>query len=237
MKSRLLALALLACVAPAFGQSAMHYGYAVGGDPQARPVQAFDDGATLYIQLRDATDPPAPIGPQGPMAYTLRGPYMLLPIVPAVTLRFGPYSAWVRGAGAADVEPGVVSVRRPVEVHDLPAPASQPPAAMRAGAAPVSRPPASTVAGEIVATGAAGTRSEGSASAGADAAVSYARAREPAAYAAWRGKRVVIRADGSSAGATAALAGQAICRKTQAASCTVDFRGGPDGQLAIAEAH
>ena len=231
MKHRLLALALLACTAPAFGQSAMHYGYAVGGDPQARPVQAFDDGVALYIQLRDSTNPPAPIGPAGPLAYTLRGPYMVLPITASVTLRFGPYSAWVRGTG--DAEPGVVSVSRPVEVHDIPQPVVAAPVVASAPP-PRSSPLAGGVGGEIVATGPAGTRSVGSP--GGAQAISYTQASETATFVALRGKRVVIRADGSSAGASAALAGRAACEKAQASACTVEFQGGPDGQLAIVEA-
>lgn len=236
MSRALLLAGLLLAAIPGAAQQVMHYSYTVTGDAQARPIQAFDDGARLYVQLRHPDTPPAPIGPSGPLAYTLRGPYLVLPLVPSVTLVYGPYSARVLATGNGDVEPGVVSVTRPVEVHDrppVPAPAWRPPSVPSAVRQPA---PVGVVSGEIVATGAAGTRASGAATEGAQV-VTFGAGAQSGTFAGWRGKQVTIRADGTTAGATAALASRTACRTSGAEACAIDYQGAPAGRLLIVETH
>lgn len=249
-------LALALAVGGAQAATTMNYGYTVSGDPQARPIQAFDDGQRLYVQFRDVTSPPAPIGADGPLAYTIRGPYLVLPILSSVQLRYGPFSAWVRADGMADA-PGVASVTRPIEVspRDLAADGAQPvavaaPALPRTLPAPPAVSPRETaaggVSGEIVAVGDAGERSSAGESS-ADAArpapvpaagartITFAEGRTKASFQDFAGRRVVIRADGTTGGATAALAARSSCEAAHAVACAVEYRGAPGGQLYIAE--
>lgn len=231
-----LSLSLSLALGQASAQSAMNYGYQVSGDPQARPIQAFDDGQKLYVQFRDVTSPPAPIGAAGPLAYSIRGPYLVLPIVSSVQLRFGPYTAWVRADGAADVSPGVVSVTRPVEV---PADALAPVVARpQQAAAPTSTAGARAVSGEIAASGPAGERRAVEAPAGRSApgAVDFADASSANAFAGMRGQRVEIRADGTAAGARAAQAALRACRGV-AARCSVAYSGAPNNKIMIVESN
>lgn len=257
MKSlSLLAVALAVASASASAQN-INYSYRVTGDAQARPVQAFDDGRQLYIQLRDATSPPAPMGAAGPILYTMRGPYMVMSIVPSVQLRYGPYTAMVQSSATGDASPGVVSVTRPIEVSEsaLTAPAAIVPAYVPAPAPVRYAQPATAstgrVTGEIVATGPAGTRTTTVAASGSDAvrharevgstaavpvdqSVGYDAGKARATYSPWRGRKLVIRADGTTAGASAALAGRAACRSA-GATCTIEYRGAAAGQLNIVE--
>lgn len=139
----LLAGVLLASVVGAQGQSASLY--RVDGDAQAAPIQAFiatsaDAGDLLYVQLRNPATPPAPIGPNGPIPYVMRGPYMVLPPVAMVTLKYGPYTATVRALAAAHASPDVISVTQPVDALAPPPAPPRPPAAPRSGVVPVLTP-------------------------------------------------------------------------------------------------
>lgn len=235
---RLAALALALLMAGQATAAGINYAYQVSGDPQAKPVQAFDDGRQLFVQLRDPTDPPAPIGPAGPIPYQIRGPYLVLPIMGSVTLQFGPYQARILAQGAGDAAPGVVSVTRPVEVTDAataaPRPAYVPPA-------PVAVMPANAVTGEIVVAGPARTNRTELAPAAPTAApgfeersLSFDAAARASAFDGLRKKSLVLRADGSSAGARAALASKAACNSA-GARCVVEFKGAPAGQILIVE--
>lgn len=245
MRATPLLAALLLAFGSAHAQSAMNYAYQVTGDPQARPIQAFDDGQKLYVQFRDVNSPPAPIGAGGPLSYTIRGPYLVLPIVQSVQLRYGPFSAWVRAEGAADAAPGVVSVSRPVEVPigELSAPVAAPAARPVASMSPmIVTPPASGVSGEIVAVGEAGTRKAAEptaapapVSASGARTITFEEARDRSSFADFAGKRVVIRADGTSAGASAAIAARGACAANKTTGCFIEYRGAPSGQLFIAE--
>lgn len=238
MRYSVLLLGLL-CASGVSAQS-MSYAYRVSGDPQARPVQAFDDGSQMYVQLRDSTNPPIPVGPNGPMLYSIRGPYMVMPITGNITLRFGPFSAYVQRDGAADVAPGVVSVTQPVEVSKQLLQGVQPaPAPAPVVARGVSAPLAASVEGGIEATGPKGkfaidgaTVSESAAP--RNGALTFSEAKEKGTYAAYQGKAVLIQADGSSLGATAALAAKKACTEAQA-RCVVQFRGAPAGKINLVE--
>jgi len=216
----------------------------VWGDAQARPVQAFDDGRALYLQLRNPAEPPAVMGPNGPLAYSMHGPYMVLPILPYMHLQYGPYQATVQSTGSAEGMPGVVSVTSPVEVpHTLPV--AVPPVTVQ----PVV-PPASlygnittgapnTVFGQIVATNTStgastSTRlNAGNLRSGGNT-FTYVDARAASTWEARRNQQWVIRADGTAAGAKAALDSQASCTSAKA-TCTIEYRGAPAGTLVISE--
>ncbi|MEY2152285.1 hypothetical protein AB7849_15375 [Rhodanobacter sp. 115] len=99
MKRFRLSVALVAAfiAMPAFAHKTpdVDSDYRVTGDPQAAPVQVFRLDGTLYLQLRDTHAVPAPIGVNGPIAYRIYGPYMLLPAVSEVTLHYGNSTAYV----------------------------------------------------------------------------------------------------------------------------------------------
>jgi len=76
----------------------------IEGDRQAAPIQALSDGETLFLQLRNPADPPAPINADGkPMTYRIRPPYMEVAPVSMLTLVYGDYRAVVRDERASTV--------------------------------------------------------------------------------------------------------------------------------------
>lgn len=240
-----LAIGVLAGGAFAFADAAViNSHYQVIGDEQASPIQAFDDGRALYLQLSNPADPPAPVGPAGPMAYTIRGPYMVLPIVPAFSLRFGPYQARVIADGAsmagAGDDGGVVSMTAPVDASarapaavvagaELPAPSGPPRSAWGAGG----------VNGTITVTGRNGEVMQSPPppslpSVYPQATISeYAYGALPADR--FRGdRRYMLKADGTSAGARAVLQAKGACDKARA-QCNVQYAGASAGKIKIEE--
>jgi len=234
-----LMLALLACLSAARAAT-INGDWVVSGAPQARPVQAFDDGTSLYIQLRDPTDPPAPIGPGGPLSYRIRGYYMVVPLTPRVVLRYGPHEAVVESRTAAPGA-GIVSVTRPVGAAEVEIRAAEVQHHAPLPAAPV---PASAAqaefGGEIVVSGPSGVRqarvAEPETPAAGPISVSFDEAERDAAWSAWRGKRVRVLADGTTAGARAAQRAQAACAKA-GAKCEIEYRGSVAGRLQVVEAN
>lgn len=231
MRFRALTLAALLALAPA-AALAINDQYAVSGDGPAQPVQAFDDGQWLYVQLRDPMMPPAPIGPNGPVQYQMRGPYLVLPLMDRVELRLGHYRAHVVRAGhmAAD---GIVSITAPVGLS-LHAPVAAKPAA----APPTAQPQAGglmveSVSGEIVANGSRGAARSRVGTVGASSALAPAVAANPEAYSSF-GASLTLVADGTAAGARAVLAAREACEKS-GRSCSVEYRGAPAGQITVAE--
>lgn len=95
----------------AFAAMNINHSYRVAGDAFVAPVQAFDDGASLYLQLRDASRPPAVFTPEGvAVSYTIRPPYMVLPLANKLVLKYGQRQASVESAsprpqGAASAVP------------------------------------------------------------------------------------------------------------------------------------
>jgi len=216
----------------------------VWGDVQARPVQAFDDGRALYLQLRNPAEPPAVMGPNGPLAYSMHGPYMVLPILPYMHLQYGPYQATVQSTGSAEGLPGVVSVTSPVEVP-LTLPVAVPPVTAQPVEVPrsvygnITSGAPNTVYGQIVATSGAGrATSSGNIHAGRAASggntFTYLDAKAASTWDARRNKQWTIRADGTAAGAKAALESQSVCTSSNA-TCTIEYRGAPAGTLVISE--
>lgn len=243
---RPLALALALLLAGSASAANINYAYQVTGDAQARPVQAFDDGRQLFIQLRDPRDPPAPIGPSGPIAYQMRGPYIVLPLMSSVLLQYGPYQARVLANGAADAAPGVVSVTRPVEVTESTGVATAAPSSryVPPALAPVAAmAPSNVVTGEIVAVGPSGTKRADLPTTGANTArsgdyeertVSFEDATKRSAFDGLRARSLVLRADGSTAGARAVLAARSACTSA-GARCQIDYKGAPAGKILIVE--
>lgn len=246
----LLVVLLLAVTAPA-GAQQINGGYRLSGDAQARPVQAFDDGRQLFVQLRDPTSPPAPIGPGGPVAYTIRGHYLVMPILPFVQLRYGPYTAHVTAHGHPGQGGGVVSVNRPVEVNEgplmvtptptvAPTVAVMPVTVVRPEPASVAAP-RSGVSGEISASGPRGSitaealpepAAKPTPAPRGPQQLSITAAGEASSFAGLRGQRVTVRADGSSRGATAALTARRTCTAA-GATCVIEYRGAPAGFLTL----
>jgi len=234
MRVKALLLAALLAIGPASAQS-INDAYSVSGDAPALPVQAFDDGQWLYVQLRDPMNPPAPFGPHGPIQYQMRGPYLVLPILSDVTLRLGHFQARVTSGGAA--LGGIVSLTSPVGVNVEPERRSASPAqysvAPAAAAAPLM---ADAVSGEIVVDGPSGVSRNaigtGSSVAGGRAVAATAAA--VAATYAGLAQALVLTADGTAAGASAVLAARDVCTKT-GRSCTVEYRGAPAGHINVSE--
>lgn len=84
----------------------INHAYRITGDPLVAPIQAFDDGTNLYLQLRDVNRPPAPFSRDGaPASYDLRPPYMVLPLQDKVELHYGQRQAQVEAA-TRKAEPG-----------------------------------------------------------------------------------------------------------------------------------
>lgn len=156
MRAALLLAALLAALG--LRAAEINGDWRVSGDAPARPVQAFDDGRTLYIQLRDPTLPPAPFGPNGPLPFKVDGPYIRVPVTDVVTLRFGSATARVERAGAASAIPGVVSVTAPVDPLAAPLPSASSPPLRPVPEAPLPR---ARVEGVITVVGPAGRAETG----------------------------------------------------------------------------
>lgn len=227
----LLALALVPAAAGAINDQ-----YAVSGDHPAQPVQAFDDGQWLYVQLRDPMTPPAPFGPGGPVQYQMRGPYLVLPLMDRVELRLGPHRAHVVRAGhmAAD---GIVSMTAPVGLN-LHAPAA--PLSARPTSAGLPQPVqaggglmAEAVSGQIVANGSRGAARSSVGTGGGSSALGQAAAASPDAYSSF-GSVLTLGADGTAAGAQAVLTAREACEKS-GRTCSVEYRGAPAGQITVAE--
>lgn len=220
----------------------INYGYSVSGDDQARPVQAFDDGNALYIQLRNPVSPPSPIGETGPIAYKLRGYYMVVPIQRHVRLQYQSYRADITASGF--VSDDVVSLTSPVDAYAVTA-SNASRAAPDVGFQAVStqqsvhQPSADAVSGDIaVGFGAAASVPSRSAApvavveelADKHAQLTYAEAAMSSSYDATKGKAVSLYADGTVAGAQGVRRAAGVCERF-AASCNVNYSGGPAGAL------
>ena len=231
-----LALSALTCGAATAAPS-FNYQYDVQGDQAAAPIQAFDDGAQLYVQLRDPSAPPVPMGAAGPLQYRIKGYYMVLPLVPSLTLHMGQYQSRVVSTGYANGLGQVVSVTGAVDA--LAPPALSAPAATRSAFVPVSpmpSQPTQEVSGEILVGGREGLVSSGAApkpqvKLGART-VSFTEAVMSSTYEGLRGKAVVIGAGGTVAGAKAAVSARTACQSAGAA-CEVDYKAGFTGVLTI----
>lgn len=234
MSVRSFVLATLLALAPA-AAGAINDQYVVSGDGPAQPVQAFDDGQWLYVQLRDPMMPPAPIGPSGPVQYQMRGPYLVLPLMDRVELRLGQHRAHVVRAGSMAAD-GIVSITAPVGLSlQDPIPA-QPTAARHAqpsAGQPAGALMAETVSGEIVASGSRGAAQSRVGSGVASSTLAPDAAANAEAYSSF-GTTLTLVADGTAAGAQAVLTARGACEKS-GRTCSVEYRGAPAGQITVAE--
>lgn len=240
--AKLLSGMLLAMAATAPAQ-AINDAYIVSGDGPALPIQAFDDGRWLYVQLRDPMNPPAPVGPNGPIAYQMRGPYIVVPMMPSLSLHLGGYRASVTAHGAADYAPGIVSITAPVQVPltprvpyaTAPVPVTQPShftdVGSTAGGA-VSMD--GGVSGEIVVAGPTGTTNSRASGGTAGLTLDYSAAAAQTAYTSRAPGLLTLRADGTSTGAEAVLKARTACQAA-GRECAVEYRGAPSGQITIVE--
>lgn len=106
MRSYLLPLLVAGALGASPVQAAsINHAYRIAGDPAAAPIQAFDDGTQLFLQLRDVRRPPVPTDTENrPMLYEIRAPYMLLPLTDKVRLRYGAQQASVDALPRAKAE-------------------------------------------------------------------------------------------------------------------------------------
>lgn len=75
---------------------AINYTYIISGDGLAAPLQAFDDGAFLFLQLKPGQMPPLPYTNDGQLVdYEMRNQIMVLPKLNSVSLRYGQRRAYV----------------------------------------------------------------------------------------------------------------------------------------------
>lgn len=223
MRRVALSIALAAMVSAA-SASTINSSYDVRGDGAARPVQVFDDGKTIYVQLRDLRQVPVPIGPKGPLPYQLRGYYMTLPLGAApFTLQLGASRVQVSATGVAD---GVVSLTKPVEALDPPPPPMAP--APVVALAEESR----EVTGTIVVGGRATRPETGSARTTERVPVAGDEEVFASAIRAIDAGDIAIRGDGTVAGAEAMKRARGVCQKLKR-TCRVEYRGAEQGFLHV----
>lgn len=98
-------IALMVACCGASVQAQINSNYRIQGDREAAPVQVFDNGKNLYVQLRDPRLPPAPFINNAPALYKIMGYYMVLPLVQRVELRYGDYAVLVSAKKLASTNP------------------------------------------------------------------------------------------------------------------------------------
>lgn len=226
-------LLLVLMVAASHAHAAINHNYQIRGDQNAAPVQVFDDGRSLYVQIRDPRQTPAPVGPNGPVAFTIRGYYLVMPIMQRFSLHYGQWRAEVYASSIADLG-GVEEITRPVQALEEPVQqyaVPQRPAPAQSAFATTQPPSGETVSGEIEVVGAAGKKKTTLAGA---RQLAFTDAAKAEVFASSRGRAVVIQGDGSVAGATAARQALGACQAS-GATCTVNYQGGQSGSLTISE--
>lgn len=240
-----LCAALLAIAGTASGSAinSINYGYSVSGDDQARPVQAFDDGQALFIQLRNPASPPSPIGEAGPIAYKLRGYYMVVPIQSRIRLQYQNYRADVVANGYSNDD--VVSLTAPIDAYSVSTPLQRKSHAETfEPVAPYRQQPISVVAsavsgdisvgfGAAASTPAAISDDAVSANGLADESgsrLSYSEARMRSTYDSLQGRSISLTADGTVSGAEAARSAKSVCEMA-GVTCIVKYNGGAPGVL------
>lgn len=232
MKRLVLALALAAACSAATASS-INTAYRVTGHADAAPVQVFDDGSELYVQLRDPTKVPAPFVNGQPAQYRIRGPYLVLPLLSSVELRLGAAVVTVTRAGMPagqqakvftsvdPLGPGATPAA-PVQTAPVVAPAIAPAMPQRGvvGEIALERDPAKPAA--PVASAAL------PANPNRTAVLHVTPATRPM-FEAFRGKRVVVTADGTVAGARHAERLRAVCTVSGPSACSIRYRGAAAG--------
>lgn len=231
MKRLILAAALsLACASSGVSAASINSAYRVTGDPAAAPVQVFDDGRELFVQLRDPSVVPAPFVNGQPAAYRIRGPYIVLPLHSSLELRLGSAVVQVNRAGMpAGQKAQVFASVDPLATSAAPTLVSAPPAA-------TSPATSRSVSGEIALEGQAAKPAAASASAPPAMASNASRRAIPHAlpasrplFESFRGRSVLVAADGTVAGARHAERLRAVCTVAGPSSCSIRYRGAAAG--------
>lgn len=225
--------------------TSINHGYQVRGDGPARPVQVFDDGQQIFVQLRDMRQVPAALGPNGPIAYRMHGHYMVLPRTSAFVLQLGDSRVDVTANGQRPLPAGVVSMTSPVEALD-PVPVTS--VAMPQAAAPqfghagpghaqVGGPqigvPADEVMGEISIDGGEAT-SLTAASSSANHSLRVGSPEEDirAAVARVNGGPLLVQGDGTVSGAEYARRVHRTC-EFLGRSCRMTYSGADAGTVSV----
>lgn len=229
---------LLAAVAVsvAANASGINSDYRISGSSVAAPIQVFDDGAQMYIQLRDLSVVPAPIVDGVPVDYRIRGHYLVLPLFPQVDLRLGHEMARIERTGfAGGQQAKVFTTVDPLADIGLSQPPPPPPVPVaQAPAINHGRGPQAEVQGQIVLDGeevsnpavvtTTGTRRE--IPHGTTASQALPTASE------LRGKRIFIVADGTVGGARHAESIRSACAAA-GGHCAIQFRGAGAGKTIV----
>lgn len=222
MRSIILALAFALALPAA---AAINSRYVVTGDPAAGVVQAFDDGTSLFVQVRDTSRIPMPFAGGLPLEFSIRGHLLVLPLQDRVTLRLGDASVEVVRAGTS----APARVYRAVDalaVPPTPAPVAAP---VSVGFQPVPPLAPRTVRGEIRLEGAV---PEVAASAPQPLGRQQWPHGTPAArslFLSAQGKRVRVVADGTVRGAREAQRLREVCAIAGPSRCEIAYRGAPAG--------
>jgi len=215
-------LALFALLASAAQAAAINTRYHVTGDPGAGVVQVFDDGRSMFVQLRDPTQVPAPFVDGSPVAFTVRSPFIVLPILPRLELRLG--SAVVHVV-RADGGVGAAPARVFHAVDALAAvPTPPPPPSIAVAGFTGER----EVRGRIRVDGAGAPRA-----ASAHPTWPHGAAIAASAFSAFSGRPVRVVGDGTVAGARDATRVQTICASAGPSRCDIAFRGAPSGHTTL----
>lgn len=257
MKRLLLWAALGAAIlsTPAFAHDTpgVNNHYRVGGDAQAAPIQAFELNGSLYLQLRDIHAVPAPLGDNGPIAYRIYGSYMILPVVASVTLHYGDATAYVTAldGGTSPSSDAQATMAPPVDAANPASEISVPVYATPAYtprtvpvsspvSPPVFAPSSDAVTGTISRPGQSAstqgaTTISATSSSNPNGAVVGPASEGMSLLAnlhAAPGGVVLIVADGTVAGATAANSTMQACMSRRWA-CQVEYKGAPPGQVKL----
>lgn len=233
---RLILAASLAFALSSVAAATINSAYRVTGDPAAAPVQVFDDGRELFVQLRDPAVVPAPFVNGQPAPYRIRGPYIVLPLHASLELRLGSAVVQVQRAGMPAGQKAQVfaSVDPLAQAQPTALPVATSETGLSIAATPAAAP--RTVSGEIALEGQAAKPATPTAPAAAGMAPNASRKAIvhalPAArsmFEGFRGQRVLVAADGTVAGARHAERLRAVCTVAGPSSCSIRYRGAAAG--------
>lgn len=215
----------LALFAHSVGAVAVNTAYYVTGDRRVPIVQVFDDGSSIFVQLRDPYRVPAPFVDGRPANFTIRGNFLVLPIKPSFDLRLGDAVASVRRAGG-DSSPHA-QVFRAVDPLGAPAPVAPP--------APVALPaiPAREVRGQIALEGRAGPQQATPSGRPSIAQWPHGTPAARSLFLAAERRPVRVVADGTVRGAQEAQRLREVCTVAGPSRCEISYRGAPSGMTIL----
>lgn len=231
---------LLAAVAvsAAANASGINSDYRISGSSVAAPIQVFDDGSQMYIQLRDLSVVPAPIVDGVPVDYRIRGHYLVLPLFPQVDLRLGHETARIERAGfAGGQQAKVFTTVDPLADIRLSQPPPPPP--VQVAQAPainqgLGLAPQAEVQGQILLDGEEASNPAVVTTTGTRREIPHGTTASQALPTAseLRGKRIFIVADGTVGGARHAESIRSVCAAA-GGHCSLQFRGAGAGKTIV----